>query len=842
MKHLYKTIGKLILGISLLTTAHLSFACGPILYTDEARFSLFRKETIGNPSLDPFHYSHSFYSGYNHSATQSERAKNIQEWIVYGNKTFSKKGTEILQYETDPEIFLNAYNQHNFSSFDGNDFMEFLLKKDQKEALEYFAYAKQVESAQNFNYGWTTDWNDGVKEFKREVMPDLAETALKKLKKKRLPAFLKERYAFQYVKCVYYDLFYNQNKSRVEKAVEIYDRYLSNSSSIVAQWALIYYADFQANSLDKNLVLLQAFDKSADKRLRAFSLMDPEQLKAIQLNGNDPYYSNLVDIVFAIRNLGKGLEDVKKLYHKNKENQFLLLLMTREINKLEDWIWSNEYLKFNPSLKLEEYFRDLYRNRRGQDGGQYIDTGYNYYAAENLKADIAYLNEVITFYESMNFGTDTIRNNFKDIALVHLYNMKGDHVTAEKKLKSLLNAQTKEATLQIQYEKVITLPQVLDINKQRTKDLIAMNLFGIEENQPKSDRGKWQGTELEYYAKDDASAALVREGDFNIDPQILVYLGRVYLSKGERLIGSLFLQRSGVQTNEYAYRDIYDTTGYSGLAYLEKYCIPEDIDKLLALKKKKSKSMFERFHSPYKWSTNEMYLDLKGTLYLRQGEYAKAIETFEQMSPEFWLENYHFKDHLPLSSVSAVEDILPQPIGRGAEYPYQSKLLIAKDLYTLEQNLLKAKTDDKKAEAYFLYGNALYNISYYGHSWMAYAYGKSSTELYNGWKDIDNYQWTHYYMRSSEVNRTENYYLLMNVIQAYQQAVQYGGKSETAAAAAIMLAYCDQVKAQYEYRQNNPYVVNNSYDYRTPYYSGLKEKYGQTKIMQLAITSCPDIR
>lgn len=835
----------------LITTVEIT-ACGPMLYTDEARFSLFRKETMGDVSFDPFHYSHNYYSGFTASSFQTERKQNIEEWVNYGDKKFSRKSTELLQYHTTPDSFLKAYNSKDFSSFDGNDFMEFLLEQKNEDALEYFAFAKQVESAQQDDEERMLSWQYFEKDeskFQPAAFKTLLATAAQKLKEKRLPKFLKERYAFQYLKCAYYDYLYNNNNKLSPAATKIYEKYLASSTSVVAQWSLIYFAALQSNKTEKIKYLLQAFDKSADKRFRAFTLLKAEtnDLNIFYHAFKESYYQNLIDIIGAIKNTGPALEQIKWLYQTDKNSPYLQLLMTREINKLEDWIWSNPMLKFYPALRLNQWEENHWNNFLSKkdfaSASPWVDTSYAFYASDNLKKDVKYLQEVISFYQSMNFGDDIKKNNFKDIALIHLFNLSGDYAQAENMMKALNKNQTNEALVQINIERIILIPQVFDVKLQKTKDLIAMAMFDIEQNLPKSDLEKWYGTQKEYYlASEDESIENKSPG--NIDPQIFVYLGRTYLDKGERLIGAMFLQKSGIQNNEYAYSySDEDSNAYAGLSYLDQYCTPEDMDLLLALKKKQYPNKFESYTFPSKWSSDYAYIDLKGTLQLRAGDYKSAVATFSQLPENYWEENPAFKEYLSQYKLSYVKPLKEDEWNKKEAYPIKSKKLIAQDLFQLQQDTAVAKGSAAKAQAYLKYANALFNISYYGKAWMAYAYGKSVTEVDARWQQKDNYAWTCYYIQPSLQNNTKNYYELENAMAAYQTVMKYAPQSELGAQAAMMLNYCDVATQEYKNSIQNPYFYSYNWKARkSKYLDELKSVYGQTKTYQLNATKCPDIR
>src|SRR5690606_17820665 len=112
------------------------------------------------------------------------------------------------------------------------------------------------------------------------TMDSLAAEGRRFLKKEKDP-FLKSRYAFQFVKCAYYAGFYSGDKSGNKEAVKVFDRYLSESRSIVGSWAWIYYADLQEDRLTRTRYFLEAFERSDEKKVRAFQLLSTAELDTL---------------------------------------------------------------------------------------------------------------------------------------------------------------------------------------------------------------------------------------------------------------------------------------------------------------------------------------------------------------------------------------------------------------------------------------------------------------------------------------------------------------------------------------------------------------------------------
>lgn len=822
MKNLLLTIGSTAIIFSTIYTAQ---ACGPQLYTDETRFSLFNPDVGGDYSLRPFYYQHSFYNTIQVPESQlKERTENLKEWVAFGEKTFSRKGVEILQYQTAPDVFLNAYKTKNYKEFEGNDFVEFLLKSGNEAALEYFVFAKEVEAAQNFNQGWNSEWSEEAT-FNKQRFAELAQIAAKKVKQKKLPKFIRERYAFQLIKCAYYDRFYNDGTKYINTAIKYYKSLLEPSNSITARWALIYYAEFFNDPQQRTLLLIDAFDKSQEKRKRAYSLMDMDEVRKIAQSYPDKQYAQLANIILGLSNTGKGLDLIQKIQKEDPDNHYLPLLISREINKLEDWISTNKYLQFYPELRLNEFYK-----RKNQ-----IDTSFSYYYQSQLQEDANYLEELLRYLNTISLGENVIRKNFKEIAQIHLLNMAGYFREASLMIKNINKDQTEDAITQINYEKVISIAQLYDIKTQRAKDLMALSLVSIE-------LGK-QRSFTDYSRLPDENPQPTEQAlyPYNIDPQIFVYLGRLYIEKGHRYEGALLLQTAALKQtiNEYGHYYYYDSNAYSGIAFLEKYFEPEDVDSVIMLKAKPFKNQFETYMAATAFCSDEMYLDLKGTLLLRRGRYEEALAVFNQISDDFWAKNYEFAQYLPSTPIYLNPHIPIDLIQeKSGEYSMPSKKLIVKDLLELKN---KVNQPNATALDWYRYANALYNISYHGTAWMAYAYGKSILENNTNPWWADNYKFVHYRLHPSPENNPDNYYGLKDAMEAYRQAIGKAGMSEVGAAAAAMLALCHKVSAPYYYYKSNPYDLRPAPASENIWYQELN-RYKGTQVHHWLKQTCPDVK
>lgn len=811
--HLWSVISAL--TFLLVAAAGNTRACGPMLYSDEARFSLFQPTTMDRPALLPFQYTHDRRIKFEIPAPPDDRIRNIQEWLRFGKGQFDSADVWALQYQTSPENFQQALSAKDGGALKDNTFLQWLLKRKNSGALRYFSYAKKVEGAQN-PY-WENQWDQLFREGIAEEMDSLAAEGFRFLQKEK-SAFLKSRYAFQFVKCAYYTAFYGGDRGRKAQAVQAFDRHLSKSNSIVGQWAWIYYADLQADPLTRTRYFLEAFERSDEKKLRAFQLLSRADLDTLLSVEQDPGVRAIALSLLLMKTDGPGLPLLQEVYQLQPGHPYLPLLISREINKLEDWLWSPEILRFQPKQRLDDYYANYHLLPESER------SPYEQIARQQWSKDREYLSQLLHFLLKQSHGPHA-PNGFLTLAIAHLYNMDDRHRDAAALLKDIPPDAGPSLQLQYYYEKIIALLYTEDTaSSPIDREVLAGLLKDLQTLQRTLSEPASDGHRIK------------RESKL---PELYAYLGRHFLDKGEVLSACLLLQKSELLQNEYAYKP-YDSTSYGGLAFLEKYASPADIDALIILKHKKDKSPFEQLLSPDIWLVDGMYQDLKGTLLLRSEQYEAAYAVFEAMDDDFWETTYAFADYLPATTVTDLGKRFPAPSGNGLRYKQLGKKPVLKEMLALKAVWEQSSDPREKALAGFHLANALYNISYYGKAWMVSAYGHSASEPFSQ-RPIyrSNYRWVYYYMPETGYSRPDNYYGLRHAMQLYREvAALESADRETRAGATLMLALCDRLRQAYY--QTYP-TAGREAALPDALMKAFRRDYADTRLYTAARTHCPDL-
>jgi hypothetical protein len=785
------------------------WSCGPTLGPDESRFSLFRRGMDSNSGLKPFDYAELPFNSFDTDPDKLDKKRNCDEWASFCGAGVKPADIYLVQYKMDADSFLTAYSQQRLSKASDNSFIRWLLRKGNTAAINYLLLAKKAERTQ-FNSDsdpWDTN---GVRLTVRcEAIAIEADRALSLA----LPQFLKERYAFQAVKMYYYS---DEKMGHHSRLFQLYENYLLNSKSIVGGWALVYYGMSQYNTNRRTSILLQAFDRTEEKKEFAYSRISTADLSALEKISIDPKLLLLINTVKAIKNKGKALKQLSAVYQYNPGSKFLPLLITREINKLENWLWSPEMLHFTGNYRPE--FAD------------------NYDISIALKEKLAikdrqYLKEVIAFMENI-----TAKHNshkiFMKLALIHLYNMQGDFVKAQQILQKMGELSNPSKEMQRLIEQVITTAQLMDINEPETQQQLNNYIRKLFVMNPafKKQMNKSKYDILEYERKNES------EDDVS---KLYILLSHCFEKKGNMLFAGLLYNQANVRVNNYDGWE-YNNSSYANIAWFDRYAIPTDIDKLLSFKYKKDKTQFEQLISPGKWGLDDLYKDLKGTILFRQKKYQEALQVFESMNPDFWLLHYEYKDYLPITTVTHTGKMIPSERTIPARYSRPGKMLIVKDIVNLLSAISLAKTNAEKAGFYYKLGNAYFNTSYNGKAWMMFSYGKSAQENYG--RETSNYNWAWFDFYPNNLKYAQYYYQCSDAIAMYKKALLLATDKEFAAKCLLALSVCDKIRHDNILNVNTNRWANSNSSYYPDYIQKLKTEYGTTRAFKEAAIECPDLK
>ncbi|WP_337965145.1 hypothetical protein [uncultured Flavobacterium sp.] len=722
----YPAIMRVFSSLLLVFSIQVSFACGWSVSPEISRLVLFKAQREGFFKLTPFYYSANYYYSTN-AVSGVDQELNCLEWKKkLGNKVDPKDVHTIL-YETDSEQFENAFESKSLNKvFGNNTFIEALLLSKNKAFLNYILFAKKLEYNSNTDVKWES-WGQlgyGSKDHKLADVNDFE----KKINSAK-DSFLKERYAFLILRYS----FYAQDKNEV---IRLYDTYFSdNKNTILQPWALYYKALCVEDFPLQNYLLSKVFASCEEKSfavLQHYNWKLTEQTLA--LAQNDEERSVMLSIE-SFHNPAPDLKTIEEVYKLSPNSINLSFLIGREINKLEDWIFTPQYSNNgSPSVVF--------------DGVNWYDD-YAKAKEENLNKDILHLRALEYFLISIREQTSGEQKEYITSAIAQLCFM-DDDIELGKKYTNMI---TDKANASIQMQKNIQLALVSlkqdDLKSEKVQNQL-FKYFDSIENLVETDYGLFKNLYSLYR---------IASADF--------------AKKDDRVTAGLLMMKSDLK-NEGEYSAYNNPYLYSYIGYFDRTATVEDLDRLIALQQKENKTSFEKYICSGTISPNiNYYKDLKGTIAFRNNNLELAYETFSSMPKDFWDINYAYKDYLNENPFTP--KILQNEKERKFDYHFNKADFIAKLIQLKKQNT--ATSNLQLAHAYF-------NVSYLGNSWMMVAYDWTSGESYVDYVYGDNSD-------NEKTYQKGNYYSLTMAKMYYEKALKMSKNNNEKALASLMIFECN---------------------------------------------------
>lgn len=746
---IYPAIMRVFSSLLLVLSFQVSFACGWSISAESSRLVLFKAQREGFFKLTPFYYSADYYYSTN-TVSGVDQEMNCLEWKKKLGNQISEKDVHTILYETDAEQFENAFESKSLKKvFEKNTFIEALLLPKNKALLNYILFAKKLEYNSNTDVKWESWGKVGYNSQDHKLAN--VEDFEKKIKTAK-DAFLKQRYAFLILRYS----FYAQDK---EEVIRLYDTYFAeNKNTILEAWALYYKALCLDDFPLQNYLLSKVFATCEEK---SFAVLQHYNWKltseTLALAQNDQERSVILSIE-SFRNPAPDLKTIQEVYKLSPNSINLSFLIGREINKLEDWIFTPQYSSNgSPAVVFEgtDWYGD-YANAR----------------EENIKKDILYLRELEYFLIAVREQTSGEQKEYITAAIAQLCFM-DDEIDLGKKYNNMISD---KANASIQMQKNIQLALVSlkqdDLKNEKVQNQL-FKYFDSVENLIETDNGLFKNLYSLYR---------IASGEFS--------------KKGDRVTAGLLMMKSDLK-NDGEYSGYYSTPYfYNYVGYFDQSATVEDVDKLIALQQKEDKTPFEKYICSGTISPNiDYYKDLKGTIAFRNNDLELAYETFSSMPKDFWEKNYAFADYLNENPFTP--KILQKQEERKFDYRFNKAEFIAKLIQLKKQNT--AASNLQLANAYF-------NVSYLGNSWMMVAYDWTSGESYIDYVYGDNIEKEKTYQKG-------NYYSLTMAKSYYEKALKMSKNNNEKAFASLMIFECN-------YYNHNATIISAEEEAKNPFRAG----------------------
>ncbi|MEP6805454.1 MAG: hypothetical protein ABI892_13085, partial [Flavobacterium sp.] len=483
---IYPAIMRVFSNLLLVLSFQVSFACGWSVSPETSRLALFKAQREGFFKLTPFYYSADYYYSTN-TVSGVDQELNCMEWQKKLGSKIDPKDVHTILYETDGEQFETAYENKSLQKvFSKNTFIEALLLPKNKAFLNYILFAKKLEYNSNNDVKWES-WDQvgyGSKDHKLANVNDFE----KKIKTAK-DAFLKQRYAFLILRYS----FYAEDKNEV---IRLYDTYFAeNKKTVLQPWALYYKALCIDNFPLQNYLLSKVFASCEEK---SFAVLQHYNWKLTQetlaLAQNDEERSVILAIE-SFRNPAPDLKTIQEVYKVSSNSINLSFLIGREINKLEDWIFTPQYTNNgSPSVTFEG--TDWYGN-------------YAKAKEENLSKDILYLRELEYFLIAIREQTSGEQKDYITAAIAQLCFM-DDDIDLGKKYTNMISD---KANASIQMQKNIQLALVSlkqdDLKSEKVQNQL-YQYFNSVESLVETDNGLFKNLYSLYRI---ASTDFAKKGD-----------------------------------------------------------------------------------------------------------------------------------------------------------------------------------------------------------------------------------------------------------------------------------------------------------------------------------------
>lgn len=625
-----------------------------ILFFDELTFFYY----------DPENYVYSYEEK---QTTLSEADLiNIQEWKnKLDDKSITDKDIASFLYFLAPPTYWK-----NKEAWDLNNRLLSVAREKSPEVYSYLQLLKEVEFKIGGGTRQTWEYNENILDKDLHLVEKL-ETLFNSTK----DSFLKRRYAYKLISVYYYIYLAEVQHSMPVLADKKLKMLFQTAFETGPKDWLYYSAKHYYALLMGNDFILETYMHGKDKRERAADLLSKSYLerKFIQSTNLEEKATCLVVQLF--RNPGPCLKDLKTIYKLQPTNKDFKFLVTREINKLENWLWSKKISGLN--------FNDEFWYDRDQP---------HFYT--NYKKDLAYAHEVSLFLKLV-ISQETTRSEdhlFYSLAIAYIDLLTGNLSSANRIL-------IKEDTYNKNPRLALQAKVISFLIEMQTKPID--HVFEQHFLQLINEIKNYNRKEISDYYADQLTRTVAE-----------------YLKKNPAYRAKGFLlntQHHLIRSKEYYY-----------LAEMYEEADENDIDAILNVIRKTHKTDFEKFisknvcvdeYSHYNEPIDTLtLLDYKGLKLIRKNKLLEAYQVYTQLSDSIL-------NTEPFSYIR--DDVFMFRYRHAGEFIYNKKTFLAQ-LIKYKQQLMLNPND---ALINFYVGNAYLNMTIHGNAWpMLSNYVSSYTE------------------------------------------------------------------------------------------------------------------
>lgn len=666
------------LFLALLISTNRLIACSWWPMGEEIRFSLFSSHLAEGDDISPLFYSAHLFNTYEVDEYNGPM-ENLTEWYNYF-------GGEFTIDEIDQVIYRYNYPKYSWGSTEKskidlskNRLMIHLKNGKNPEAAEYLKFAIQLEE-----YLQRDVWGD--KDINYDEVEKSLGYAAKKMEQVK-DEYIKLRYAYQLVVMSYY-------LHKPDKVAYCYKEHVVTSpvNSVLKSWSQFYYAASLASMDEKFYEWSRVFDESKSKCKFIYQHYPSDKSEvegALNLCKNDAEKGAILSIL-AFKNPGRAQKQIKEIAALNPNDELMDILLIREINKMEDWYFTDRYTGYGTAI-----------------GNWWSDEGlFDFIKEKNFQSDKAYLKDFKSMCEGIVKKQEISNKGLWYTSIAYMAYMLDDEKETDKYLKLADKfADREEVKGQLA---VIELLHLVKHENEWSEKFQKKLMTGVK------------------------VVETFREHVYRYDrfhSQLMLAVSRKYLEEENLTLAALF--ETKVKSS-----DVYETysgwepsnSGYQAFDLLNENASSADMDEFFTWWNKSDKTDLEKwlFSDMGKWKWR--MTDLWATAYFREDNLEKALEIYETIPDSVWhignSELHYFYDY----------ELTNDPFETnlyGRSYDSNWGRTYTKPEFVTEiirlRDLLENSDKDKAYNALLL-GNAYYNMSYHGNSYYYTEYSWSSYE------------------------------------------------------------------------------------------------------------------
>lgn len=815
--------------VSSITALFLTFPCNRVepcfYYPEPDQISvMFFNPGVSDDSIAfrPFYLSYAYYfpsspqfwdaPGFESDTRQDsiDYRRNCLEWRQYLGGDISVSDIYQVVYSGKADVFMTAYATHSLQTqYPGNTFIRALQKPDNKAALDYLNFAKTLEFQQSESMidPWAESWPNSYAKGDSQLLAKLDYQSTQGLTNAQND-FLKHRWAYQRIQLLYY-----QHARHSDSSIQaIYKQHfnISTDHTILSPWALLKVAETNPDTTESTYQLAQVFDRCASKRKRVLQLFAPHRVEAALRLAQNPHERALLLSMRLFRNPGKCLPTLEQIAKEDPESPYLPLLLTREINKLENWLLTSKFTGEN----------GWYIDKPDFEWDENYDHKLDKWIQKHQVQDREYVTK-LQHFTSETLGKQKQKTTVWQLALAHLQYMNGDFDQAWNTLESINPGQNLRWKLQLFVQELLVLPHRTDVRQSAIQAELVRRLEFIRAH---------------------GHAMITPEKQL---ARLHLALCHAFWKQNDIVSAGLFYGRAcpSIWTKQESYASFPDVVNFFDNLASEK-----DLEKLVKVLQNPQNPLEKYLTSPFAkiegieylfnygdlpltpWPSLDQLYELMGMFAMRNGDVNHARQAYALVDTAYW-NNIHtgWNEDIFGSTELIASDTLPPG--------HINRLEIAEKMVQLEQEAINNRA--KSAENYYLLGNAWYHCSYWGKACNVLARYRSTND-----KDMPPIQPlspTFLSWRPNVALYGQVYFHCSRAAEYYRKALEASTSPELATRAYYMLAECDRRSRWMKFRRSEK-NSNREGEVASPMFRTWSRRYKHTEAYKEILSYCPGLQ